>query len=93
MLNKCCPFCLNASSDPMGELTTENDYSSLSVGRAMEHYRISIDSGDNKPTRIVVTHWNKDMQRNIDICMYNMKYCPECGRKLFENERFENNKT
>ncbi len=93
MFNRGCSFCLNAFSDPTEELTTQNDYSSFSVGDTAPHYRMSIDTGDNKPTRIVVTHWNESLQCNQDVCIYKMKYCPECGRELFENERFETNKT
>ena len=81
---KACSYCLNAYVDD--ELNSDNDFSSIHVGRAGNGYRMSIDSGDGKSTMIVVTHWNEKRQRNENVAIYKMKYCPECGRKLIENE-------
>lgn len=84
-----CRFCLDASCDPEGELTTDNDYSSLPVGSVAEGYRMSIDVGCGKPLRVCIEHWIPHMQQNELIGFYNElvgfykpKFCPECGRKL-----------
>lgn len=77
-----CQFCLDASCDPEGKLTTENDYSSLPVGSVAEGYRMSIDVGCGKPLKICITHWNPQMQQNVLVGFYKPKFCPECGRCL-----------
>lgn len=46
-----------------------------------------IRSGDNRPTALIVSKWDKDLGYNIDIALYEMNYCPNCGRKLIENEK------
>lgn len=79
---KVCPYCLDASCDPTGELTKDNDFSSDSVGEVMDRYRMSIDVGGGKPLTICVTHWNQLSQQNELIAYYKPKFCPECGRKL-----------
>jgi hypothetical protein len=81
-----CRFCLDASCDPEGELTTENDYSSLPVGKVIRGYRMSIDVGCGKPLRIRIEHWNSHMQQNVLVGCYRPKFCPECGRKLVEQQ-------
>lgn len=80
-----CKFCLNASVDD--ELTSDNDLSFLPVGKVLEGYSIYIRSGSNKPTALVISAWNKTRQVNEDIGIYEMKYCPNCGRYLFENNK------
>lgn len=82
MTTQPCRFCLDASCDPEGELTTENDYSSLPVGSVAEGYRMSIDVGCGKPLRICIEHWIPHMQQNELVGFYKPKFCPECGRKL-----------
>lgn len=77
-----CRFCLDASCDPEGKLTTENDYSSLPVGNVAEGYRMSIDVGCGKPLRVCIEHWLPHMQQNELVGFYKPKFCPECGRKL-----------
>lgn len=86
-----CRFCLDASCDPTGTLTEENDYSSISVGRTISSlkeyapensYNISIESGRGKPLRIAVTYWNEYGRNGHEVGVYEPKFCPECGRKL-----------
>lgn len=44
-------------------------------------------TGDRKNTAIIIEKWSEEHHRNIDIGEYVPKYCPECGRKLFENDK------
>ena len=81
-IKKVCIFCLDASCDPTGELTSENDFSSLSIGQCADNYRMSIDVGCGKPLNICITHWNPVHQQNELVAFYKPKFCPECGRKL-----------
>lgn len=82
-----CGYCLNAKSDPDGELTSDNDFSSCSVGRCDKGYRMSIDTGSSRPTRIIFTKWDDKRKENVDIGWYTPKFCPECGRRLIENDK------
>ena len=82
-----CGYCLNARCDPSGELTSDNDFSSRSVGRCDKGYYIYIDTGRGKPTHINITKWDDKLQENVDIGHYKPKFCPECGRRLFENDK------
>lgn len=82
--NYCCACC-NAVVEP--ELTSDNDLSYIGVGKMFDGYSMFIRSGDNKPTALIVSKFDKTVSRNIDIGIYKMKYCPECGRKLIENNQ------
>ena len=86
-MRKYCDFCMNAFVEP--ELTPENDLSYLHVGKCNPYAKVQmhIRSGDARPTAIVVSIWDEKCQRNVDVVEYSMKYCPECGRRLLENEQ------
>lgn len=87
MLNSVpCSYCLNARCDPSGELTSDNDFSSCGVGRCDKGYRMSIDTGSSRPTRIIFTKWDDKCKENVYIGRYTPKFCPECGRRLYEND-------
>lgn len=78
-----CHCCCNACVEP--ELNHKNDLSYISVGKTDNEHGLHIRSGDNKPTALIITKWDKNINQNIDVGIYEMKYCPECGRKLIEN--------
>lgn len=78
-----CHVCCNATVEP--ELTSDNDLSYISVGETTEGYGMHIRSGDGKPTVLIVSKWEESLGRNIDVGIYKMKFCPECGRRLIEN--------
>ena len=78
-----CHVCCNATVEP--ELTSDNDLSYISVGKTTEGYGMHIRSGDGKPTALIVSKWEESLRRNIDVGVYKMKFCPECGRRLIEN--------
>lgn len=82
-----CNFCFNSKTDLSGELNENNDFSSISIGSTPSSYRMAINSGDGKPTNIDVMTWSDTYKQNICVCYYVPKYCPECGRYLFENEK------
>lgn len=72
-----CKFCCNAYVEPA--LDTDNDLGYCSVGDSADGYSMFIRSGDGRPTAIVVSHGSED------VIYYKMRYCPNCGRRLFEN--------
>ena len=82
---KYCEFCCNATVEP--ELNHDNDFSSMSVGNTDDGFNMYLTTGYNRPTVIEVSMWNEKHKINNTIARYKMKYCPECGRKLIENER------
>jgi hypothetical protein len=85
-----CGNCLNAYVDD--ELTPENDFSARSVGMAEPGHRIMLQTGCGRPTEIVSEIWNEKHKQWETIAAYAPKYCPECGRELFENkERYYEN--
>lgn len=78
-----CDVCFNAAVD------SNFDSESLSyagVGECNKGFSMWIRSEDNSPTVLIVSKWDSKLQGNVDIGVYKMKYCPECGRKLIENE-------
>ena len=78
-----CHVCCNSTVEP--ELTSDNDLSYISVDETAKGYGLYIRSGDGKPTILVVSKWKEDIGRNVDIGVYKMNFCPECGRRLIEN--------
>lgn len=74
-----CYMCLNARVDD--ELTDENDLSYCSVA-SNNNYRLMIRSGAGKPVAILAETYIRDEWRTV--CLYNPKFCPNCGRELIE---------
>lgn len=83
MTMKYCSVCCNATVEP--ELNPDNDLSYIGVGKTIEGYGLHIRSGDGRPTALIISKWNTILKRNVGIGLYKMKFCPECGRKLIEN--------
>ena len=84
-----CNFCNNASVD--SSLTSDNDLSYCRIGVCAEGTDMFIRTGNEKRTSIIVHRWDKKKDKNIIVGIYDMKYCPECGRKLTENTFVVNN--
>lgn len=84
-MSKFCRYCFNSVVD--GNISPYNDLSYCGVGDTEDGYWICIRSGDGLPTAILFSKWDERIKRNIDVGIYEMKYCPECGRKLIENEK------
>ncbi len=92
--HKYCQYCFNSRiyeeteddwfSDP---LTDENDSCSITVGHTAENRRIMISSGYGEPTRIEFDEWSDQCKMWFTSAKYYPKYCPECGRKIDEYER------
>lgn len=82
--SKYCNFCCNASVD--SDLNHDNDLSYLPVGKSSYFHSMYIRSGNHRSTAIVVSRWSDELQMNVDVAVYAMKFCPECGRYLFEND-------
>lgn len=81
---KYCKFCCNATVEP--ELDSDNDLSYMGVGKTAENCSMHIRSGNGQSTVLLISQYDKELQENINIGVYRMKYCPECGRRLNENE-------
>lgn len=78
-----CYMCLNAYVDD--ELTCKNDFSSVGVGESCDDYRIFITTGWSKPTSIVFERYVEGYGWS-SVLRYRPRYCPNCGRELFENK-------
>lgn len=78
-----CKFCDNATNNP--ELNHNNDLSYIPIGVTDKGYNMFLRAGDYRPTEIVFQKWNEHYQCNEIVAIYKMKYCPECGRRLLEN--------
>ena len=89
-----CRFCLNAHSDPEGELTPDNDLSYSTIGFSNAGHRLMLGCGDGKPLRIIAGQWKQYPTNSksydgisgtwTDVAVYYPKFCPECGRLLDE---------
>lgn len=82
-----CRFCDNARINE--NLTDENDYSAISVGHCMDGFRMMFCSGFGMPPRFEIEQKrnNNNKEEMYVIGEYRLKYCPNCGRKIFEYER------
>jgi len=78
-----CDMCYNAHVD--SELTSDNDFSAHIIGECAEGYRILLKSGWVRPTAITFEKWEESGWMTIGF--YRPRYCPNCGRRLFENEK------
>ncbi len=78
-----CHMCDNAHTNP--EFTSDNDYSACTIGKCETGYRILLESGWARPTAITFEKLEASGCRTIGF--YRPRYCPNCGRKLFENEK------
>ena len=81
-----CNMCLNASVD--SELDSFNDLSYTGIGSCENGYRLMIRSGDGKPTEIEVEQFSPQDREWHLIGFYRPQYCPNCGRRLIENEKY-----
>ena len=81
-----CKFCCNCHTDD--SLSPDNDLSFCSIGHIDKGYTLYFRSGDNRFTGIDISHFFPGNDYSNTIGYYIPKYCPECGRYLFENEFF-----
>ena len=96
-----CKYCFNARvykpteeelMDPFAtELTDDNDSSSCGVGKSSGGTRFMISSGCGEPVRIEIDKFLELRQEWVTVGKYYPKYCPECGRRLDEYEKINNN--
>ena len=77
-----CRMCFNAYTDP--DLSCFNDLSYIPVGSCVDGYRILFRSGAAKVTALVFEQRCDDGWHSL--CSYVPKFCPNCGRRLMENE-------
>lgn len=79
-----CRMCINAYVNP--DLTGVNDLSYSSVGEWYDGYRIMLRSGDDRPTALEFEGIGQDRCWHL-LSFYEPKFCPNCGRRLIENEK------
>jgi len=77
-----CSMCYNAHVEP--ELTSDNDFSACGIGECEAGYRIFFLSGCARPTRVTFEKW-EEKRGWAAIGCYCPRFCPNCGRRLFEN--------
>lgn len=75
-----CDFCRNAHT--CNQLSHDNDLAYRSIGKVDDAYRLYFRTGNDRPTSLLFEYGNEL------VGFYRPRFCPECGRELFENERF-----
>lgn len=78
-----CYMCDNAWVDD--ELNFNNDLSYYSVGDCCDNKRMMFRSGAKKPTSLLIEEYDEQVKQWITVGVYQPKFCPNCGRELFEN--------
>lgn len=78
-----CRMCNNAHTDP--DLTSDGDLSFIPVGDCADGYRVMFRSGDARPTALEFEGIGRDRCWHL-LGSYEPKFCPNCGRRLTENE-------
>ena len=78
-----CRFCNNVTVDP--SLNYANDLSYNGIGVCLSGTNMFIRSGNGMATSIIITQFDDSKDANVTIGVYDMRFCPECGRKLTEN--------
>ena len=81
---KACDFCNNALLDD--ELTHDTDYACRTIGDMPKRTRLMLCTGWRKPLRIEFEVFNDQYGMWSTGGIYYPKYCPECGRKIYEYE-------
>lgn len=81
---KPCEMCTSAYTDP--ELDSDHDLSYFSIGEWESGYRALLRSGAGQATGIIFERWGTTWQT---VGFYRPKFCPNCGRELAENTRYE----
>lgn len=79
-----CGMCDNAHTNP--ELQSDNDLSYFSIGKCEDSYRLMLRTGDGRSTQILFEKWGQDRRWHL-VGFYQPDFCPNCGRKLTENEK------
>ena len=90
---KDCDYCRNAFTS---DIDPEYDGSYLNIGQTEKGYRMFFGSAalSKPPVRILVDTFCEDAYYrghkgcNVDIAIYTPKYCPECGRRIKENDKY-----
>lgn len=85
---KDCNYCKNAFTDK--RLDDDNDLSYTAIGNFENGYSVFLraSAAYKPPVAIIVQMYRKDLKRNVDIACYAPTYCPICGRKIVENEKY-----
>lgn len=79
-----CYMCDNARVNPCEELDDYNDLSCISIGDMADSRRLIFCSGAGKAPRIEYDEWNEQLKLWLTMGIYYPKFCPNCGRKIYE---------
>lgn len=80
-----CKMCFNATVDPA--LKGKNDLHYLPLGVTEDCYAIYFRSGEEQPTEILFED-KKTKEVSHLVGRYQPDFCPNCGRKLKENIKY-----
>ena len=85
---KDCSYCKNAFTDL--RLDPDNDLSYMSIGLCDNGFGAFICSTAlyRPPVKIIVQKYQEEIKQNVDVFYYTPAFCPMCGRKIVENEKF-----
>lgn len=87
-----CYMCDNARIND--DLTDETDFGSFSLGSFNcdfdKGYHAMISTGYSKPLRVKFSHYNEKIREWEIVGIFYPKYCPNCGREIYEYGRNEN---
>lgn len=77
-----CGKCLNSKID--SEMSANFDFSSFTIGKLEDGFRIMYESGGTEPPRVIFERWIEECKMWACVGTYYPKYCPECGRSIIE---------
>lgn len=85
---KDCSYCKNAFTDL--RLDPDNDFSYKSIGSCDNGFGafMCATALNRPPVKIIVQKYQKEIKQNVDVFCYTPAFCPMCGRKIVENEKF-----
>ena len=71
-------------------LDPDNDLSYMSIGRCDNGFGAFNCSTAlyRPPVKIIVQKYQEEIKQNVDVIYYTPAFCPMCGRKIVENEKF-----
>ena len=84
-----CRFCDNHMVNHDLDLTEEQDFYAITVGKYEKGHRIMFHKQPYQPLCIDIEYWNENLktpQWQL-VGYYYPKFCPECGRKIDEYDR------
>jgi hypothetical protein len=84
-----CKFCDNHKINHDLDLTEEQDFYAMTIGKFEKGHRIMFNKQPYQPLCIDFDSWAENLNppRWKLVGYYYPKFCPECGRKIDEYDR------